>query len=423
MAKETFSFEEATAPATFSFEEAMGTAKPGPSANPVEATQDEIDGYFGSDANGSDGAAIMAQSKPKKQSVLDGVTMQAPAGMGDDVDLAANRAARDRSVSPKSVMFTKANAADKADRLVELGKQSLERQEVAKQDIRDAETPEMTAKSVAQDVYAGAGKIIPTFAKGVTDIASLATGGAIGHESSQAIQSYMDGVGKEYASERSRVQKSKFELDMADPNVSITDAVLNNKGALSDQILPTWPAWHCPWALRVWLVSSPPPQRLPRVPTRQSPDAHWQGAGGRSHRHHGVAKRERHIQHGARQGRHAGRRYMAAGITAPFTAAAGKLTGGGAEMALARRLYSGRFATAAGTAKEIVGAGAKEFAQESGEQLGQSLGEAIGTGEPIDLKRSARRSPSPVRLALLLALAAMWSARLAKQRPAPQAKS
>jgi hypothetical protein len=64
-------------------------------------------------------------STPKKESVLQDVTMEAPAGMTDDVDLAANREARNRSKSPQSVMFTKANATDIADRSTARGAKVL----------------------------------------------------------------------------------------------------------------------------------------------------------------------------------------------------------------------------------------------------------------------------------------------------------
>jgi hypothetical protein len=63
--------------------------------------------------------------KPEYKSVLEGKKLDAPAGMTDDVDVNANRFARDRSKSPDSVMFRKSNAADKAEKLTTLGKKVL----------------------------------------------------------------------------------------------------------------------------------------------------------------------------------------------------------------------------------------------------------------------------------------------------------
>lgn len=59
------------------------------------------------------------------KSVLEGKQITPPAGMTDDVDVDANRFARDRSKSPESVMFRKSNAADKAEKLTTLGKKVL----------------------------------------------------------------------------------------------------------------------------------------------------------------------------------------------------------------------------------------------------------------------------------------------------------
>ena len=70
-----------------------------------------------------------ATGASKKESVLQGIQMEQPAGMTDDVDADTNRFYRDKSVSPNSVMFTKSNAVDATKKATDRGAAILEKKQ------------------------------------------------------------------------------------------------------------------------------------------------------------------------------------------------------------------------------------------------------------------------------------------------------
>ena len=100
-------------------------------------------------------AKPVAAAKPGEQkisrgvsgSVLEGLKLEAPAGMTDDVDVKANKFARDRSKSPDSVMFLKSNAADTASAEITKGKKNIAEGKVSK-----AGLPEWTRNRVNEKV-------------------------------------------------------------------------------------------------------------------------------------------------------------------------------------------------------------------------------------------------------------------------------
>lgn len=360
-------------------------------SSPAPAPKAETPGFFERLGNKVVGAGEFVSGMvadtfgDKPASVLQDKVLESPAGMTPDVNLDANRDARNRSRNPNSVMFTKANATDAGNAATARGAEIMAKEEARQQAVRDMPVPEMTAATVGRDVLAGSQKILPTFAKGVADIASMATAGSIGDETSARIEHYMKGIDKVIASDRSKVQKTKFEQDMADDNVSIADAILNNKGSLADQILPTLGSMILP------LGAAGAAGKLAQVgKVAKGLDAAAKMARiGKATEAAVIATTV--LQNASDtfntvmdQGGSLSDAYVAAGITAPFTAIAGKLTGGGAEMALAKRLYSGRMASAAGAVRQIAGASGKEASQEIIEQTGQSTGEAVGLGQDIN---------------------------------------
>lgn len=259
-----------------------------------------------------------------------------------------------------------------------------EAERVRIENMRDAGELDMSPQSVAQDIGAGALKVLPTAVKGVTDIASMATGGTVGRDSSKAIQDYMNGIDKYIGSERAADQKRGFERDMSDPNVSILDAILNNKAALADQILPQLGSMFMPvGAAKVagnvaqvgkYAKALDEASKLARIGKAEEAavitSTVLQNA---SDTFNTVLDKGGSLQDA----------YLAAGITAPFSAVAGKVFDGGAEMALAKRLFNGRGEFTGGVAKAF----GKEAGQETTEQFGQSLGEAAGTGEDLSPNR------------------------------------
>lgn len=246
--------------------------------------------------------------------------------------------------------------------------------------VRNAVTPEFTAGGAAQDIAAGTAKVLPTALKGVADVASMLSGGEVGRDTSNKIESFMSDVDKYIASDRAGVQKSKFEQDMADNSVSISDAILNNKGALADQIIPQLGSMFIPMAAAnvagkaatfgKYAQALSEAEKLARVGKAQEAAVIVSTV---------LQNSADSFNSVLKQGGSLADAYLAAGMSAPFSAIAGKITGGGAEMALAKRLFNGRQA-----ATGVLKATAKEGGQETIEQFGQSLGEATGMGQELD---------------------------------------
>jgi hypothetical protein len=242
------------------------------------------------------------------------------------------------------------------------------------------EVPDATVGSVARDIAAGALQIGPTAIKGVADIARLATGDRVGKDTSEYLERGMDAIRETVGSERAAAQRENFQRDMADDEVGIGEALMRNKGALADQILPTVGSMFLPvgaaglagkaamagqaakaldaTALAARVAAAQKAAGVGAVAAQNAADTFS-----------GLLEKGMSLQDA----------YLGAGITVPFSVIAGKLTGGGAEVAAARAL-TGTGAVKVG-AKQIAKAAGQEGAQEAGEQLGQITGEAVATGE------------------------------------------
>lgn len=258
---------------------------------------------------------------------------------------------------------------------------------IAPQERRDV--PGMSVGTVLQDVASGALQIGPTAVKGVADLARLVSGDNVGKGLSDAMEEGIKAIQGTVGSERAAAQRENFQRDMADPNVGIGQALANNKGALADQVLPTLGSMLLPVG-----VAGVAGKAATVGKTAAALDAVALASR--------VATAQRAAGIGATAAQNAADvfaglvdkgysledAYKAAGITVPFSVIAGKLTGGGAEVALAQQA-AGQ-AVKSGAAAVLKGA-AREGAQEVGEELGQVTGEAVGTGVTPDLTNAGKR--------------------------------
>jgi len=241
-------------------------------------------------------------------------------------------------------------------------------------------TPEMTTGSVLRDVAAGALQIGPTALKGVADIARLATGDRVGKDTSEAMERGMGAIRKTVGSERAQAQRAKFQADMANDNVSIGDALLNNKGAIADRVLPTIGSMFLPVGAAgvagKLAGTAKAAQTLDKAAVAARVASAQKAAGIGSATAQNAASTFVEL---VDKGESMEDAYLAAGITVPFSVVAGVLMGGGAEVAAARALTK----TAAGKtgALQVAKATGKEGGQEIGEEAGQITGEAVATGK------------------------------------------
>lgn len=240
--------------------------------------------------------------------------------------------------------------------------------------------PGATVGSVARDIAAGALQIGPTAVKGVTDIARLVTGDAVGKETSDAMERGMASIRDTVGSERAAAQRENFQRDMADNDVGIGEALMRNKGALADQILPTIGSMFLPVGLAGAAGKAATAGRAAQaldvaaLAGRVASAQKVAGVGATAAQNAASTFAELVDKGASMQDA-----YIGAGITVPFSVVAGALTGGGAEVAAARAL-TGSGAAKMGV-KQLGKATGKEGAQEMGEELGQIAGEGVGTGQ------------------------------------------
>lgn len=250
--------------------------------------------------------------------------------------------------------------------------------------------PELTFGSAARDLASGALQIGPTAVKGVADLARMLTGDTIGKDTSEAMAQGMESIRDTVGSERAAAQRRNFAADMADDSVGIGETIARNKGALSDQLLPT--------------IGS---MILPVGAAGVAGKVAQAGRAAQGLDKAALAARVASAQTAAGVGTTAAQNaadtfaelvdkgvpmqdaYVAAGITVPFTLIAGKLTGGGAEVAAARAL-TGTTAARAGAGQVLKAAG-REGAQEMGEELGQMVGEGVATGVAPSLTAAGKQ--------------------------------
>lgn len=240
--------------------------------------------------------------------------------------------------------------------------------------------PGATVGSVARDIAAGALQIGPTAVKGVADIARLVTGDAVGKDTSDAMERGMASIRETVGSERAAAQRENFQRDMADDDVGIGEALMRNKGALADQILPTVGSMFLP----VGLAGAAGKAATAGRAAQALDVAALAGRVASAQKVAGVSATA--AQNAAStfaelvdKGASMQDAYIGAGITVPFSVVAGALTGGGAEVAAARAL-TGSGAAKMGV-KQLGKATGKEGAQEMGEELGQIAGEGVSTGQ------------------------------------------
>lgn len=252
------------------------------------------------------------------------------------------------------------------------------------------DVPEATAGSFARDIASGALQIGPTVVKGVADIARMATGDAIGKDTSEAMDRGMASIRDIVGSERAAAQRANFQADMADDDVGIGETLMRNKGALADQLLPTIGSMFLPvgvaGAAGKLATAGKAAQAMDKAALAARVVAVQKAAGIGTVAAQNAADTFAEL---VDKGTPMEDAYLAAGITVPFSVVAGKLTGGGAEGAITRAL-TGAGAAKAGI-KQFGKAAGQEGAQEMGEELGQITGEAVGTGEAPSLMGAAKQ--------------------------------
>lgn len=243
--------------------------------------------------------------------------------------------------------------------------------------VRSA-VPEMTAESLGRDVASGVLQIGPTAVQGVGDLLSLATGNRVGSGLREFAKSGKQAIQEVVGSERAQAQAQNLAADMADDSVGLADLVANNKGALSDQILPTLGSMAIPLgaagAAGKLATAGKAAQGLDKAAIAARVASAQQAAGiGATAAQNAASTFAELLDKGVPMQD----AYVGAGITVPFSLIAGKLTGGGAEGALIRGM--GPAGAARGVAEAALKAPAREGLQEGGEALGQVLGEAGAT--------------------------------------------
>jgi len=135
---------------------------------------------------------------PKKESVLQGIQMNVPAGMTDDVSVEENRYARDRSKSQNSVMFTKANAYDSTNAATAEGRETLAK----KQKV-------VNAAAQTRDFGAAIDDLKNAYASGSAGAVALPIN-LIAPSSEFA--EYLRGIQKDYESQISPEMQARHEL-------------------------------------------------------------------------------------------------------------------------------------------------------------------------------------------------------------------
>lgn len=257
--------------------------------------------------------------------------------------------------------------------------------------VLDADIPPVSAKSVAQDVAAGALKIGPTVVKGVGDIARLASADRVGKGLTEFADRGTQAIQEVVGSDRSNAQQTRFNQDIADPAMNAVDVVVGNPGALSDQVLPTLGSMALPvgvGAAAGKLATTSRAAQLARVIDEASVINRANTVRNAGVLGATVAQNAAGTFSDIRDdGGDLGEAYAGAAVTVPATVIASKMTGGGAEGNVSNMLAG----TARGAAKEIPKAMLKEGAQEVVEEGGQYAGETIGKGEQFDANAAGKR--------------------------------
>ncbi|WP_204249976.1 hypothetical protein [Rhodoferax koreensis] len=258
--------------------------------------------------------------------------------------------------------------------------------------VLDRDIPAVTAGGAARDAVAGALQIGPTAVKGVGDLARLATGDRFGKGISDFAEAGNKAIQEVVGSDRAAAQRTRFEQDMADPALNPADVIVGNPGALADQVLPNVGSMALPAGSAMAagkLAQASKAAQLAKVIDEGTVLARAERAREAATIGTTVLQNAADTYGTVRDaGGDQGQAYLAAGITAPATYVAGRLTGGGAEGEIARAMGS---KSVAHGVREIGKGMAKEGAQEVGEEAGQYLGETVGKGDAFDAGAAGKR--------------------------------
>jgi hypothetical protein len=257
--------------------------------------------------------------------------------------------------------------------------------------VLDADIPPVSLGSAARDVASGALQIGPTAVKGVGDILRLASADTVGKGITEFAERGNRAIQEVVGSQRSQAQRTRFQQDMADPALNAADVVAGNPGALADQVLPTVGSMALPVGAAAGANALATGSRAAKVAAAIDPST----VATRAATATGAAVLGTTVAQNAGdtfstvrdRGGDLKQAYLAAAITAPTTYLASRLSGGGAEGAVARGMtgQAGQRSAAA-----LPKAMAREGGQEGGEQLGQSVGEAVAMGDDLDPQKISK---------------------------------
>ena len=256
--------------------------------------------------------------------------------------------------------------------------------------VLDADIEPITPTGALRDLASGVLQIPGVAVKSASDVARLATGDSFGKGLGDSAEAVNKAIRENVGTWRAQQQATRFQQDMADPNLNAADVVVGNPGALADMALPTVGSMALPVgtaALASKAATSSKAAQVARaideatVLDRAAKASSAAVLGTTMAQNAGDTFSEIRDDGGD-----LGDAYKGAAVTLPFTLAANKLTGGGAEGGIVRAM-----AGAKGAAKQIPGASLREGSQELGEDAGQYLGETIGKGEEFDINTATKR--------------------------------
>lgn len=258
--------------------------------------------------------------------------------------------------------------------------------------VLDADIPPVTAGSLAQDFASGAIQIPLVFGKGVGEAARLLSGDTIGKGLTDATDKGIRAVQNTVGSNRGQAQRTRFQQDVEDKNLTAADVIAANPGALADEMLPQVGSMVLPIGAAGLAGKAATSSRAAILASAIDEATVLQRA---NRARELAATGATVVQNAANtyselrdKGADQASSYGGAAITVPATVAAGFLTGGGAEAQAAKMLAGQK--TKSG-ALSVLKAGAKEGAQEVGGESGQYAGELYGLDASFDPDKAAKR--------------------------------
>ena len=387
----------------------------------TQAVTEDAAEYPSGNPMGDGASDIIAAAGPSKGGSIfeNGVKMDAP-----DVDYAENRRARDRSVSPNSVMFNPARALDDTDAMIAKGQLQAEHKAKAKadkaqarmdsmvmQDVIDPNTGEVLGQApgypsdpskrsptdVAKDVYTAYLKIAPTAIQSAAQLSSMltnfASGGAIniGGDTSEAMKNLMEFADKKHGSDQMQIDRAGLNELLTNRDSTSTDLLdyLSDKPMLmADMGITTVGSMFLPiGAVKFASLLSKVPLSARTVNVVENLANSAMNAGDTYEQTEGDV----------------GNKGLAAAIAGIGTFAIGKATGGGTEGMIARRMAGVGGHTEDGLLKTVGKAMGKESLQEGVENTAQSVGQDLGEGKAPDLNNALKQATLGAVVAPLVA--------------------